>query len=533
MHEVTTEPFATVWARQAMVASGHPIASHIGLATLAAGGTAVDAAIAMALATTVLLPDMCGLGGDAFALWQKGDGEPRAFLGSGKLPREFDETLLPAGVTLPLYGGAGVAVPGAVELYGRLHQAGGRLPWRDLVQPAVRLAQDGFPCDVRLHTMLVEGQSLIAGDPAVSRRFYPDGKPLAQGALVVLPEYAESLQEIQRGGPSAFYQGRMARWMVEAVERQGGFLRMEDLAAHHGEECEPLSVTFKGYTVYETPLPTPGFVLLEALKILETEDIGPDWQERPDIVHRVIEALKWSFRDRRDYAGDPDFVAFDPRRLLTPQWIQARRAAISAQSATIPTSLTAGDTTSLVAVDSEGNAVSFIHSLAMAFGSGVYVAPAGYFMNNRASRSFNRVPGHPNQARPGKRPMHTLNTYLVTEGGRLYAVGNTPGGDGQMQWNLSILLDILCGGRLPHEAVSRPRLTIAPATDAHVLNQRTEVSLESRFSPSVVDDLRRRGHQVKIIGPYAGGGSAQLIIRGPGGWAGASDPRNIGQTQGY
>lgn len=177
--------------------------------------------------------------------------------------------------------------------------------------------------------------------------------------------------------------------------------------------------------------------------------------------------------------------------------------------------------------------VSFIHSLALSFGSYVFVPERGFFLNNRAGRSFNRIVGHPNQATPGKRPMHTLNTYMVTYGDQFYLAGNTPGGDGQPQWNLMILLDLLQAQALPHEAVSAPRLTIGPATDAHTLSQQSYVVLESRFAPHVIDDLRKRGHNVRVIGPLSGGGSAQVIMRRLGNWVGASDPRGIGQTLGY
>jgi gamma-glutamyltranspeptidase/glutathione hydrolase len=173
-----------------------------------------------------------------------------------------------------------------------------------------------------------------------------------------------------------------------------------------------------------------------------------------------------------------------------------------------------------------------IHSLALAFGSGVFVKEGGFFLNNRAGRSFNRLPGHPNQAVPGKRPMHTLVPWMVMRGDEPVIAGNTMGGDGQPQWNLMLLLDLLCGQNLPGEAVSLPRLTVMPATDAHTLTQPTVVSLEARFSPEVLGDLERRGHRIKVVGPWAGGGSLQVVQRLKGGWAGASDPRGGGQTQG-
>lgn len=523
-------PPNNVWARHGMVASGHPLASQAGLQMLRDGGTAADAALAMAFATGVVMPDMCGLGGDAFALYYENDRPIRAFLGSGVLPRSFDFSELdPAELTLPLQGGRALTVPGAVELYLRFYHSHGRLPLEQIAEPAIRLAREGFLCDRRLHGSLVENQSVIIEQPGAQEKFFPHGRPLAEGDLLVQPELADSLDRIVRGGFDGFYRGLLAEKMVQTVRRDRGYLSLEDLAGHLGQEADPLHIEFDDYVIFQTPLPTPGIVLLEAMKILEEITVGPDWRDDPAVFHQIVEALRIAFWDRRTYLGD----AADHRPLLREEWIRSRRTLVGETALDIPTSLHQGDTTSFVAVDSEGRAVSFIHSLALAFGSGVYVPEGGFFLNNRAGRSFNRVKGHPNEAIAGKRPMHTLNAYIVMKGDKLFAVGNTPGGDGQPQWNLTILLDLLRGHRLPHEAVSMPRFTIEPATDAHTLSETTKVSLESRFRPEIQADLKRRGHRPVVVGPYAGGGSAQVICRTDQGWVGASDPRGIGQTQGY
>lgn len=272
--------------------------------------------------------------------------------------------------------------------------------------------------------------------------------------------------------------------------------------------------------------------MLEALALVQDLPIDASWRDNPAIVHRIIEALRWAFYDRRLYLGDPFSVDVDPRMLISLDWIRKRRTQLE-EHHEIPTRLEAGDTTSFVAVDRDGNAVSFIHSLGMPFGSGVFVPEAGFFLNNRSGRSFNTIPGNPNQAAPGKRPMHTLNAYMVTRDGELDIVGNTPGGDGQPQWNLTVLLDLLYGNLLPHEAVARPRFTLTPATDVHTLPEPYVLQMESRFSPSIIASLETKGHFVEVIGPYAGGGSAQVIRRQPEGYVGASDPRGIGQTLGY
>ncbi|MHB1957213.1 MAG: gamma-glutamyltransferase, partial [Sulfobacillus sp.] len=201
MNALTTCPSFSVWARHGMVSSGHSLASQAGLHILQSGGSAADAAVAMALATAVVMPDMCGLGGEAFALYRTPREPVVAYQGSGRLPQNFDSSLLkPSLLTLPLYGGASVSVPGAVDLYLTLHQAHGRLPLDQVAEPAISLAREGFLVDARLAESLLESQSLISGDPQVAARFYPQGESLGEGALLVQPEMAEAFEMIVKKG---------------------------------------------------------------------------------------------------------------------------------------------------------------------------------------------------------------------------------------------------------------------------------------------------------------------------------------------
>ncbi len=539
MAEGTPWLTSNVWARRGMVATGHPMASQAGLAVLHLGGNAVDAAVASALVTAVVMPQMCGLGGDCFVLYSDPSGTVHSIVGSGALPLSFPESLLHATskALLPLRGGASVAVPGALDAYQLLHQRFGRLTWADVVYPAVSLARDGFAVDVGLSQDLRDNQEELMQDGAAAARFFPQDRPLAPGEILVQPELAEWLKEILEAGSSCFYQGPMAEAVAQAVHAAGGFLSADDLKAYRAQTEPPLAMEVGGFTVFASPLPSAGIILLEALAIVGRGGFSADWREDPEKVHQVIEALRWSFYDRRARLGDPDFTSFRAETLIDPMHIDRRWAKIGWQKANLPMEpqdlAPEGDTTSLVAVDQDGGSVSLIHSLGLAFGSQVYVSRGGFFLNNRAGRSFNLIPGHPNQALPGKRPMHTLNTYLVQESGRTLLVGNTPGGDGQPQWNLTILMDLLWGGRSPAEAVAMPRLTVLPATDAHTLNDREQVQVESRFSPRVWNELGRRGHVVQVIGPYAGGGSVQVIRRVGEGLVGASDPRASGQTIGF
>lgn len=537
MPEGDLGPAKNIWASRGMVASGHALASQAGLFALRQGGNAVDAAIAAALALSVVMPDMCGLGGDAFALVRMAGHPAEAWMGSGALPLDYDESALPPSLDscLPLYGEMSPTVPAALDLYLDLHRRHGRLPFAAVAEPAIEWAREGFLVDPRLAGSLDEHGARVARDPEAARRFYPGGAPLAAGALLRQPELAATLAAIVQNGRSALYAGDLAEAIVRRVRTGGGFLSVRDFARDPVRQTKPVGVDLLGHDIWTTPLPSAGPVLLEALALLAAEPVDRDWRQNPASVHRIVEALRLSFYDRRTRMGDPDPRETDP--ILDAAGIERRRRQIGPLRAAIPFDpagrLSDGDTSSVVAVDQEGGAVSFIHSLALAFGSGVFVPEGGFFLNNRAGRSFNRIPGHPNQARPGRRPMHTLHAYLVEREGAFWAVGNTPGGDGQPQWNLTVLLDLIAGGRTPAEAVTLPRLTVSPATDVHELSDPEVVRLESPFGPAVWEDLGRRGHRVEVLGPLAGGGSAQVIVRRGAGFVGASDPRGYGQTAGF
>jgi gamma-glutamyltranspeptidase/glutathione hydrolase len=528
-------PGHSVWAGSDIVAAGHYLVAEAAMAVLEEGGTAADAAVAAAAVAAVTMPDMCGLGGEAFCLWFEPGRAPVAALGSGVLPRAAPvEALRRAGERLlPLYGGASVAVPGAVRLWHDLHAGRGVKSWSRLLEPAIRLARDGFVVDRRLATSLAEHAGRLVAEEAAGARFLSDGRPLREGERLIQPELAEALATLATDGADALYTGPLAAATARAAMRRGGWLATEDLAAHQTEWAEPLALDYRGHTVWQTPPPSQGVVVLEALGILARRWDGEgDWRESDWTVHLLLESLKRAFSDRRRHLGDPRHVAFDARALLEPNFLDQAAAAVGERASPYPWRPVPGDTMSFVIVDRAGRAVSFIQSLALAFGSGVYVPEGGFFLNNRAGRSVDLDPASPNVAVGGKRPMHTLNAWLVTRNGTLWAVGNTFGGDGQPQWNVQALVDLIDGGLLPHEVVARPRVTLAPATDVHALDEPHSVTFEARFPGDVVEGVRRRGHPVRYIGPWEASGSLQVVVRRDGGLAGASDPRAVGMTIG-
>ncbi|MBT9260106.1 MAG: gamma-glutamyltransferase family protein [Clostridiales bacterium] len=557
-----SDPHRPVYGK-AMVSAGEPLVASAGLEALAAGGNAVDAALAMAAMSAVVMPEMCGLGGDAFVLVYEPDpsgkgGRVYSFAGSGPAPQAATlERFRNAGYdTLPPFRGWwSVAVPGAPAVYFALHQRFGRLPLAHLWRRAIAYARDGFPVSPRLAASIYTYREILRQHPGTAKTYLVSGEAPKPGALLRNPALAKSFEILLEDGPEAFYGGPLGESIARASKKEGGLLTVEDLEAfgkeafaEGGPVLSPaIATSYRGYRIWLTPPPSQGHLLLQMLNILEGFDLTHYRPHDPDFIHLLVEAKKLAYADRLAYMGDPRFVRAPLEHLLSKSFaadrrrqIQMDRALDLPQPGHLP-----GDTTSFLAVDEEGRAVSFIHSISAAFGAAVMDEETGILLNNRAGRGFTLEEGHPNCLAPGKRTMHTLNTYLVTYGteeetqegswgqraGDLYALGNTPGGDGQPQWNLQALLHLLDLGLNPYEAVAAPRWTSWPGTDPHTLQNALELWLESRFPPETAAELSRRGHRVRLLGPWAGGGSAHLIRRLSDSWEGAADPRDGGQAQ--
>jgi gamma-glutamyltranspeptidase/glutathione hydrolase len=302
---------------------------------------------------------------------------------------------------------------------------------------------------------------------------------------------------------------------------------------------EPIATDYRGLTVYQTAPPSQGFLLLEQLNILEGFDLSsldPFGAER---IHLLVEAKKLAFADRNRYAGDPAFVQWPLEELISKQHAARRRAELDRNRAGQPVGALvgerSGDTSYFAVADGDGNALSFIHSLSASFGSAVVAGDTGITLNNRAGRGFSLEEGHPNAIAPGKRTMHTLNCYLVARGGQPWLVGGTPGGDQQTQWSTQVITNLLDHGLGLQAAVEAPRFYSFPGTDPANLGLAPEVRLEGRIPESARRELTERGHAVKALGPWSGGGSVQLIQldHERGVLRGATDPRPGGLALGW
>lgn len=514
-----------------MVASSHPLASLVGTRVLSEGGNAVDAALAMAAVTGVVLPAQCGLGGDAFAVvYDAARREYRCAHGSGVGPDGGDVAFYRnRGLrALPQRGALSVAVPGAAACMSALHSRYATFDLERLWAPAVEAAARGVPLTSRNAADAVENQDLLRADPHASRTFLRGGAPREAGELLPQPDLARTLREVARD-PAWFYEGEFAERALEMLKEAGAPFSGGEWRGQSAEVVAAPRARYGNATVFTTGMPTPGYAMLQQAAILDGMLAEQEWLG-PAAVHLMAEAARRAMTDRVRAVGSQGDAWCD---LLTDGAVADARAAVlsGAAPAASAAGVRDGDTTSLVAVDGDGNAVSFIHSIAFTWGSGIMVPGTGVLLNNRAGRSFYLEASHPNGVARGRRPMHTLVAWIAAESdGSPGLVGGTPGGDGQVQWDMQLLSHLLDHRLDVQEAVEAPRFTVFPGTDAETVGQPEELRCEDRLGESTLDELRRRGHGVKRVGDWGAGGGAQVIAvdSAHGTFAGGSDPRQDG-----
>jgi gamma-glutamyltranspeptidase/glutathione hydrolase len=525
-----------------MVAAAHPLAALAGIDALREGGNAMDACLVMASVTSVVLPHMCGLGGDAFFIYYDAGTKTVTALNGSGAPGDNStlEFFAGTGPILPQDGIFSVAVPGAPLVFEMAARRFGTFGLRKCFDMGARVAERGFVVSTAFSRAVQAEKAKLSKFEESSRVFLPGGEPPKPGTLFRQVDMANTLRAFGEGGAEYMYEGPFAEKFYEMSEEMGGTFTGGEFKRHLQSPLdfyEPIQTSYRGYTVLQTAPVTPGFIVLEELNILETLDMAALSPAGPQAIHFMVEAKKIAFADRNAHAGDPAVTGFDVSAFISKDCARAAAKTIDLEKASVYAGHdpTGGDTTSFVAWDAKGNCCSFIHSNAFAFGSGVMVPGTGVLLNNRAGRSFVLEPGHPNCLAPGKRPMHTLNCYMVLHDGHPFIVGGTPGGDGQLQWNMQMLSLVLDHGMGPQESCDFPRWTSSPGTDVIGLGKPYELRLESRFPEETVKDLLSMGHAVKTVGPWAGGGGAQIIMKDyeTGALIGGSDKRVGGMALGY
>jgi gamma-glutamyltranspeptidase / glutathione hydrolase len=519
--------------RRGAVAANHPLAAQAGLLALRAGGNAIDAAVATAVALAVVEPMMSGLGGDGFYhVYQHSTGRAVVFNGTGPAPAAATAERYAGGI--PRIGPLSVSVPGTLAGLELMHREFGRLPWRELFAEAIRLARDGFAATRAYCHFAEEYRGTLMVDPRSAATFLADGKAPPLGAPIVQPDLARSLEEIAADGAETFYRGRLARRLAAGLGGAGSLVRASDLDAFAAELQEPIAIDYRGYTVLEAPPNSTGFVLLEELKILEHFDLARMGLLSADAIHVMVEAKKLAFADRERWGADPRSLDAPLARLLSADYTAELAARIEMRRAA-PTVIrheaAAGDTTYFCTADGDGNAVSGIQSINSGFGSGIIAGDTGILLNNRMSY-WHLEPGHPNRLTPGRRVRHTMNPPIVLKDGALWCVFGTPGSDNQVQVNLQVLAAMIDFGLDPQQAAEMPRWSSnAPGQYANWPHDGEDaLTIERRFPEAVRDDLARRGHPVDTVGDLDGPCSVEIIRRDPatGMLLAGSDPRRDG-----
>lgn len=531
-----------VIAKNGMVATSQPLATQVAIDILKKGGSAVDAAIAANAMLGLVEPTGCGIGGDLFAIvW---DNEQKSLAGlnaSGRSPQLLTlEYFRQHNIDkMPVLGPLSVSVPGAVDGWSELHRQFGRLPLADILQPAIRYAEEGFPVSQMIAWHWANDARKLDDFDGFRELYMPGGKVPVTGQVYRNPRLAETYKQIATTGRDAFYSGDIAQKIDAYMTAQGGFLRSGDLGQHRSEWVAPCSTDYRGYELYELPPNGQGVVALQLLNILETFDLRSMGYGSAQYIHTLVEAKKLVYEDRARYYADMDFYTAPLKQLLSKEYARERRQLISAGRAahTYPAGdavLEHGDTVCLCVADREGNMVSLIQSNYGGMGSGMTLAELGFMLQNRGAL-FSLEDGHANVYAPGKRPFHTIIPAFVMKDGQPLMSFGVMGGSMQPQAHAQIMINMIDFDMNLQEAGDAARIRhigSSQPTDERMIDGGT-VFMESGISEMVREQLRELGHAVATHQTDFGGYQAILRDSEQGVYYGASEVRKDGQAAGY
>lgn len=519
-----------------MVASSQPLASQVGLDVLKKGGNAVDAAIAMAAVLNVTEPNMTGVGGDALMMVRMAKtGKLEGLMGVGRAPKALNlKHFTDKGMkTMPLTGMEPITVPGAFDAWVTMLDKYGTMKLPALLAPAIDYAENGYPVAEKIAEDWAPEVGKLKQTEAASKTYLFNGAAPAPGALFVQKNLAKTLRLLSSGGRDVFYKGEIAKAIVDYVQKNGGYLSMEDFAAQKSEWVEPISTTYKGYTLYELPPSTQGLTALILLNILEGIDLKSMENDPIRYYHTLIEATKIAFADRNHFIADQTFAKTPVGTLTSKDYAAGRRALINNEKAIDPPAYgdiqMGADTTYFTVVDKDRNAVSFINSLFNAFGSGIVAGDTGIMLHNRGT-GFSLDPNSPNKYEPGKRPFTTLVPAMIMKDGKLLMSYGVMGGDIQTQGHAQVLINMVERGLNLQQAIDAPRVRYISGKG---------VMMEPELGDAVIQGLIAKGHE-RVLPPtglrhriFMGGGQAIMIDPASGALSGGSDVRKDGLAIGY
>ncbi|HUI85033.1 MAG TPA: gamma-glutamyltransferase [Candidatus Binatia bacterium] len=548
-------------ATKAMVASVHPEATQVGIAIMQQGGNAIDAAVAVGFALAVVHPEAGNIGGGGFLLFRRATGEIHFLDYREKAPAKATANMYldSQGNVIPdlsTIGYKGIAVPGSVAGLAYAEQHWGKLSLKQVMEPAIRLARDGFVLEY------AEAQSFrdsgLARFPESHHIFQRDGNYYQAGEVFRQPELAKTLERIA-GNPDDFYHGSLARELAAAMQKGGGLISAEDLAAYEVKERTPIRGTYRGYEIISAPPPSSGGVaLVEILNILEGYDLAKQGDRSAQSIHLTAEAFQRAFFDRAEFLGDPDFAKIPVAQLIDKRYGNGWRESIAIRRATPAAALkrpaifsqldsyarshpqpraTAepDHTTHYSVVDPEGNAVSVTTTLNDAFGSRVTAEGLGFLLNDEMDdfsskagvpNMYGLIQGPANAIGPGKRPLSAMTPTIVLNNGKLFLVLGSPGGPTIITTVANVLMGVVDYGLNIQQAVNAPRFHQQWMPD-QILVEATGIA------PDTIGVLDHMGHKVKVARGYWGDAECIAVDGKTGELLGASDGRDGGKAAGF
>eukprot|EP01095_Lingulamoeba_sp_RSL-Kostka_P002302 TRINITY_DN13148_c0_g1_i1.p1 TRINITY_DN13148_c0_g1~~TRINITY_DN13148_c0_g1_i1.p1 ORF type:complete len:537 (-),score=221.33 TRINITY_DN13148_c0_g1_i1:259-1869(-) len=527
---------SNVYSCNGMVSCGQPLAAEIGIRILRNGGNAADAAVAIAAAMNVTQPTSTGIGGDAFMLYySKEEKKVYGLNGSGRCPSKLNLEYLNGlgyGIgegqeELPWENVHTITVPGAAACWVDTVEKYGTMSMTDVLQPAIDLAEEGFPVGDVVSQLWKHGEYKLIN--ANADTFLPSPKA---GEIFKNPDLAETFRTVANEGKSGFYQGRIADAIIDAIQSREGVMINEDLENHESTDVEPIHVNYKGVDVFEIPPNGQGLTALLALNILENFDLQKYEHNSKEYLHIMIEAMRLAFADARWYIADPSIEHVPVKELLSKEYAKTRADLIDLEKAQADVEkgspFSSSDTVVFTVVDPEGNACCFINSNYHGFGSGIVPEGCGFTLQNRG-KNFSLDPNHPNHLAPNKRSYHTIIPGLALKNGELYCSFGVMGGFMQPQGHAQMIVNMVDFNMSPQQSLNCARFCISP----------TDVSLEDGIPEETINQLKEMGHIISNNSPVS---NFERYIFGRGyiikktesnSLQGGCDPRSDGITIGF